>query len=98
MKISREQVEHIAELAKLSLSEEEIAMFAGQLSTMLGYFENLSELDTSAISPTASVLPLDSVTRPDETAPSLPTEAALANAPDAVDGQFQVAAVLDESP
>ncbi len=98
MKISREQVEHIAELAKLELSEAELETYAGQLSAILDYFEQLNPLDTSAIPPTASVLPLHNVLRPDKVAPSLPTEEALANAPDAADNQFRVPAVLDESP
>lgn len=98
MTISREQVEHIAELARLALTEEEIALYTEQLSSILAYVEQLRELDTAAIPPTASVLPLSNILRPDEIAPSLPTAEALANAPDAADGQFRVAAVLDESP
>jgi len=98
MTISREQVEHIAALARLALTEDEIALYAGQLSAILAYVEQLRELDTAAIPPTASVLPLSSVLRPDEVAPSLPTAEALANAPDAAAGQFRVSAVLDESP
>ncbi len=97
MKISREQVEHIAELAKLALTDEEIDTYAGQLSAILEYAERLNRLDTSAIPPTASVLPLHSVLRPDVATPSLPTETALANAPDAAQNQFRVPAVLDES-
>ncbi len=98
MKISRDQVEHIAELAKLDLTEAEVEMYAEQLSAILDYVEQLNRLDTSAIPPTASVLPLHNVLRPDEARPSLPTVEALANAPDAVQDQFRVAAVLDESP
>lgn len=98
MKISRAQVEHIAELAKLDLTDDEIETYAGQLSAILDYIENLNRLDTSAIPPTASVLPLHNVLRPDASAPSLPTGRALANAPDAAENQFRVAAVLDDSP
>lgn len=98
MTISREQVEHIAELAKLSLTDEELDTYAEQLSAILGYVEQLNELDTSAIPPTASVLPLQNVLRADEARPSLPNEAALRNAPDAAKEQFRVSAVLDESP
>jgi len=96
VKISREQVEHIAELAKLALTDEELEIYADQLSAILDYVDELSQLDTSAIPPTASVLPLSNVLRPDEARPSLPTEVALANAPDAAENQFRVAAVLDE--
>ncbi|MBN2470350.1 MAG: Asp-tRNA(Asn)/Glu-tRNA(Gln) amidotransferase subunit GatC [Anaerolineae bacterium] len=98
MTISREQVDHIAELARLALTEAERALYAEQLSDILAYVEQLSEVDTSAIPPTASVLPLRSVLRADGVQPSLPTEEALANAPDAADQQFRVSAVLDESP
>lgn len=97
MKISRDQVEHIAELARLQLTDAEIEMYAGQLSAILEYVEQLKEIDTSDISPTASVLPLKNVLRVDEAQPSLPTDTALANAPDSADGQFRVPAVLEES-
>ncbi|GAB4572766.1 MAG: Asp-tRNA(Asn)/Glu-tRNA(Gln) amidotransferase subunit GatC [Anaerolineae bacterium] len=93
--ISREQVEHIAELARLALSEEEIAMYAEQLSDILAYVEQLSGLDTSAVAPTASVLPLATVLRDDIPQPSLSPEEALANAADAAAQQFRVSAVLE---
>ena len=95
MKLSREQVEHIAQLARLALSEEEKALYQGQLSAILDYFERLQELDTEAIPPTATVLPLRSVMREDEPKPSSPREDILANAPAAEDGCFEVPAVLD---
>jgi aspartyl-tRNA(Asn)/glutamyl-tRNA(Gln) amidotransferase subunit C len=95
MKLSREQVEHIAQLARLALSEEEKALYQGQLSAILDHFERLRELDTEAIPPTATVLPLRSVMREDEPRPPMDREAILANAPAAEDGCFQVPAVLD---
>jgi aspartyl-tRNA(Asn)/glutamyl-tRNA(Gln) amidotransferase subunit C len=95
MKLSREQVEHIAQLARLALSEEEKALYQGQLSAILDYFERLQELDTEAIPPTATVLPLRSVMREDEPGTSMDREDILANAPAAEDGCFQVPAVLD---
>ena len=98
MKISRDQVEHIAELAKLALTPDEIDRYADQLSAILDYVSQLNQLDTSAIPPTASVLPLHNVLRPDAVAPSLPPAAALVNAPDAAADQFRVSAVLDDSP
>ncbi len=98
MTISHEQVEHIADLAKLDLTEEEIATFADQLSAILASVEQLREVDTSAVPPTASVLPLSNVLRPDQVVASLPTAEALANAPDAAADQFRVPAILDESP
>jgi aspartyl-tRNA(Asn)/glutamyl-tRNA(Gln) amidotransferase subunit C len=95
MKLSREQVEHIAQLARLALSEEEKALYQGQLSAILDYFERLQELDTEAIPPTATVLPLRSVMREDEPRPPMDRGDILANAPAAEDGCFQVPAVLD---
>jgi aspartyl-tRNA(Asn)/glutamyl-tRNA(Gln) amidotransferase subunit C len=95
LKIDRETVEHIAELAKLKLTEDEINLYAEQLSAILDYAESLQEIDTSAIPPTASVLPLRNVLRPDVAQPSLPRDEALANTADQADGQFRVDAILD---
>ena len=95
MELSLEQVEHIAQLARLTLSAEEKALYQEQLSAILEYFEKLQELDTEAISPTATVLPLRSVMREDEPRPSMDREDILANAPEAADGCFEVPAVLE---
>lgn len=95
MKLTLEQVEHIAQLARLTLSAEEKALYQEQLSAILEYFETLQELDTAAISPTATVLPLRSVMREDEVRPSMDREDILANAPEAADGCFEVPAVLE---
>jgi aspartyl-tRNA(Asn)/glutamyl-tRNA(Gln) amidotransferase subunit C len=95
VKIDRAMVEHIAELAKLRLTEDEINLYAGQLSAILDYAERLQALDTDAIPPTASVLPLRNVLRPDAAQGSLLRDEALANAADTADGQFRVEAVLD---
>ncbi|GIV82141.1 MAG: aspartyl/glutamyl-tRNA(Asn/Gln) amidotransferase subunit C [Anaerolineae bacterium] len=95
MKLDRAMVEHIAELAKLQLTDEELERYAEQLSEILAYAERLQALDTDDIPPTASVLPLRNVLRPDEVTPSLPREEALANAADVADGQFRVDAILD---
>jgi aspartyl-tRNA(Asn)/glutamyl-tRNA(Gln) amidotransferase subunit C len=96
MELSHETVRAIAELAKLELSDEEVALYAGQLSHILGYFERLQQLDTSHIPPTASVLPLTNVLRPDVANAPLPPEKVIANAFDSQDNQFRVSAVLDE--
>jgi len=96
MKLNREEVEHIAELARLALSEEEKALYQEQLSAILDYFERLKELDTEAISPTASVLPLRSVMREDEAKPPFAREDILANAPAGEEGCFEVPAVLEQ--
>jgi aspartyl-tRNA(Asn)/glutamyl-tRNA(Gln) amidotransferase subunit C len=95
MKLSREQVEHIAELARLALTDEELELYREQLSHILDYFERLQELDTEAIEPTASVLTLRSVMREDVPRPSLPREDILANAPATEDGCFLVPPVWD---
>ncbi len=95
MKLSREEVEHIAELAKISLTEEEKALFQEQLSAILEYAGMLQRVDTAAIPPTATVLPLRDVMRPDEVRPSLSQEDALANAPQSEDGCFRVKAILE---
>lgn len=94
MPIDRTMVLHIAELAKLALTEEEVERYAAQLSDILAYAERLQQVDTEAIPPTASVLPLRSVMRPDIVQPSLPREIALANGADTADGQFRVEAIL----
>jgi aspartyl-tRNA(Asn)/glutamyl-tRNA(Gln) amidotransferase subunit C len=96
VELSRDQVMQIAELAKLDLTEGEIENFGGQLSAILGFFERLQQVNTDTIPPTASVLPLHSVMRSDEVRPSLTRVQATANAPDAIEGQFRVSAVLDE--
>jgi aspartyl-tRNA(Asn)/glutamyl-tRNA(Gln) amidotransferase subunit C len=94
-KLSITEVETIAELAKLTLTAAEKVMFQEQLSNILEYAEMLQQLDTTGIPPTTSALPLHNVMRADELRPSLSTEEALYNAPDAEDDSFKVRAVLD---
>jgi len=94
MKLTLEQVEHIAELAKLSLTAEEKESYREQLSAILDYADMLQQLDTDAIPPTATVLPLRNVMREDEVAPSLSVEEILANASDVQDDCFRVKAIL----
>jgi aspartyl-tRNA(Asn)/glutamyl-tRNA(Gln) amidotransferase subunit C len=95
VKLSREQVIDIADLAKLDLTETELEQYADQLSAVLDYASRLEQLDTNNIPPTATVLPLENVMRDDEVQPCLPREQALVNAPAAIEGQFRVDAVLD---
>jgi aspartyl-tRNA(Asn)/glutamyl-tRNA(Gln) amidotransferase subunit C len=94
-KLSLEEVETIAELAKLTLTDEEKNTFQGQLSAILDYAEMLQQVDTTGIPPTASAIPLQNVMRSDEVALSLDNEEALFNAPDADESSFKVRAVLD---
>jgi aspartyl-tRNA(Asn)/glutamyl-tRNA(Gln) amidotransferase subunit C len=94
-KLSLEEVEHIAELARINLSSAEKEMFRDQLSAILDYAAMLNRLDTSGVSPTASALWLSSGMRPDEVTASLSADEALANAPDADANQVRVQAILE---
>ncbi|MDE2634735.1 MAG: Asp-tRNA(Asn)/Glu-tRNA(Gln) amidotransferase subunit GatC [Chloroflexota bacterium] len=93
--LTADDVRAIADLARLELSEDDVARYQRQLSDILDYFQRLEELDTSHIDPTSSVLPLTNVMRADEARPALSVEDALANAPDSDGEQFRVRAVLD---
>jgi aspartyl-tRNA(Asn)/glutamyl-tRNA(Gln) amidotransferase subunit C len=95
MTLSLAQVEHVAQLAQLGLTDEEKELFREQLSSILEYAERLQALDTSQIPPTATVLPLENVMREDEVQPSLPREDVLTNAPAVEDGCFQVPVILE---
>lgn len=96
MELSRDEVRRIAELARLELTDQEVALYAGQLSHILQYFERLREVDTSAILPTASVLPLKNVMRPDIAGQPLTPQQVVANASDSDENQFRVSAVLGD--
>ena len=95
MKLGHEEVEHIARLARLGLSEAEIEKFRLQLSDILGNFEILKQLDTADLPPTAQSIALQNVFRPDEAKPSFPAEDILANAPQRESGSFKIRAVLE---
>ncbi|MFC4777137.1 Asp-tRNA(Asn)/Glu-tRNA(Gln) amidotransferase subunit GatC [Paenibacillus sp. GCM10023252] len=95
MSITVRDVEHVANLARLQLSEAEQEQFTGQLNAILRYAEKLDELNTDDVQPTSHVLPVKNVTRQDETRPSLPIEKVMLNAPDEEDGQIKVPAVLE---
>lgn len=97
MKLSREQVEHIALLARLGLTEAEIEKFQFQLSNILENFEVLQEVDTTNVPPTTQAITLCNVFREDTVEASYPPEKILANAPLQEDGCFKVRAVLEES-
>ena len=95
MSLTTEEVRHIARLARLALTDEEVERYREQLSGILDHFEVLNDIDTSDVPPTAQSLQQSNVTRPDALRPSLPTEAVLANAPRTEDGYLRVRAVLD---
>ncbi len=97
MSIEMSQVEHVAELARLQLSPEELERLSTQLSRILTYMEELNATDTGGIPGTTSVVAGDAnVLREDEVHPSLSREQALSNAPEAVDGFFQVPQIISD--
>jgi aspartyl-tRNA(Asn)/glutamyl-tRNA(Gln) amidotransferase subunit C len=95
MKLSREEVLHIARLARVALTEAEITRLSEQLSSILANFEVLQQVDTTDVPPTAQSVALQSVMREDEVVPSLPQEDILANAPRREGDCFRVRAVLE---
>jgi aspartyl-tRNA(Asn)/glutamyl-tRNA(Gln) amidotransferase subunit C len=95
MTLTLQEVEHIAGLARLSLSEAEKARYREQLSAILDYAARLQSLDTTGIPPTSSVLPPRTVLRADEPRPCLCREDLLANAPETTENQFRVPPVLE---
>ena len=93
-KISREEVRHVAKLARLDLSEAEQERMTGQMNQILGYMDKLNELVTTGIEPTTHATQIENVFRPDETRGSLPREEALENAPENDGVNFVVPRVL----
>jgi aspartyl-tRNA(Asn)/glutamyl-tRNA(Gln) amidotransferase subunit C len=96
MALTTQEVEHVALLARLRLSPEEIEKMREQLSNILDYIDLLKEVDVTDVSPTAQVTDLLNILRPDEVRPSLLREDVLANAPDQQNGMFRVKAIFDE--
>lgn len=91
-------VAHVAKLARLDVTEEEVDLFAEQLAAVLDHAADVAALDTVGVPPTAHPLPLKNVLRPDEPRPSLDRDEVLAMAPDAEDGRFKVPRILGEAP
>ena len=94
--ISREDVEHVARLARLALSEAEIERMREQLSGILAYIDKLRALDTAGVEPTSHAVPVVNVMREDETRPGLPQDVVLAGAPDPSDAFFRVPRIIEE--
>jgi aspartyl-tRNA(Asn)/glutamyl-tRNA(Gln) amidotransferase subunit C len=94
-KLTPKEVQHVARLARLALTPDEIQQYTADLSAILDYARQLQQVDTDHIHPTASVLPLRNVMRTDEARPGLEPNDALANAPAQQDGYFKVHAVLE---
>src|SRR5436305_7784666 len=88
--LDRAQVLHVARLARLQLTDEEIDRMSSELSNVLGHFEKIQELDLEGVSPTSHVIDVSNALRPDEHTPSLPAEVALASAPEPLQGGFGV--------
>jgi aspartyl-tRNA(Asn)/glutamyl-tRNA(Gln) amidotransferase subunit C len=94
MPLTQEEVLHVADLARLSLRPEEVEMFTRQLNDILGYVEQLQELDTAGVEPMSHVVPVHNVFREDEVQPGLERDQALENAPAREGGAFVVPRVI----
>jgi aspartyl-tRNA(Asn)/glutamyl-tRNA(Gln) amidotransferase subunit C len=94
--LSREEVLHVAQLARVGLTDADVVRFQGQLSQILDHFDVLRAIDTDDVPPTTSPLNLEGVMDADVARPSLPRDAVLKNAPNSQDGLLRVRAVLDE--
>jgi aspartyl-tRNA(Asn)/glutamyl-tRNA(Gln) amidotransferase subunit C len=95
MKITHAEVEHVARLARLALSPEEVTTFTGQMDAILAYVDTLMELDTEGVVPTSHAVPVENAFREDQARPSIGVHAALANAPDRVEDFFRVPKVIE---
>lgn len=96
MILSREEVEHVARLARVGMTEDDIEKFGEQLSNILENFEILKQVDTSNVPPSFHSIPLENVLRDDKAAPSFPKEDILANAPRSEEERFRVKVILEE--
>lgn len=95
MSLGRAEVEHVARLARLALTDDELTLFEGQLSKILDHAQTVTSLDTEGVNPTFHSMPLLNVFRPDELVPPLSQQEALANAPAPEDGFFRVPRILE---
>ena len=95
-RISREDVRHVARLARLALSDEELERMRVEMSAILDYMDKLRSLDTKGVEPTSHSVPLRNVMREDEPTPSLPLDDMLANAPDRDGDTFRVPRIIEE--
>ena len=95
MKLSKAEVEHVAWLARLELSDEEKERLTGHLNEIMVHFEKLQQLDTTEVEPTSHSIPVQNVFRDDKIGPCLSVEEALSNAPEVRDGYFVVPQVVE---
>jgi aspartyl-tRNA(Asn)/glutamyl-tRNA(Gln) amidotransferase subunit C len=96
--ITRDDVAHVARLARLTLSDDELDTFTGQLASILDHAADVEALDLDDVAPTSHPYPLENVVRPDEVRPCLDRDEVLAEAPASEDGMFRVPPVLGEAP
>jgi len=94
-RITKEQVKHVANLARLEFKEDEIEQLAVQLDEIISFGQQLNEVNTDNVEPTSHVLDVRNVLRNDEVKPSLAREETLKNAPDQKDGQFKVPSAIE---
>ena len=97
-RISNADVEHVANLARLALTPDEVEQFTEQLAVILEHAQDVAALDLEDVPPTAHPLPLVNVLRPDEVRPGVDRDEVLAQAPEAEDGRFRVPRILGEAP
>ena len=97
-RITPDDVRHVAKLARLDVTDDEVALFAGQLAAVLEHAEDVEALDTAGVPPTAHPLPLVNVLREDVPADGVDRDEVLAMAPAAQDGRFRVPRILGEAP
>lgn len=95
MRLTLDDIRHVARLARLSLTEDELRSFENDLNSILRYVEQLQQVDTEGVEPTSHAVRLENVMREDQVEPSLPVDEALANAPDRSDDYFRVPRVLE---
>ena len=94
--IERKDVEHVARLARLALTDAELEKMREQLNGILAYIEKLNELDTEGVEPTSHAVPMVNVMRDDETAPCLPRDEALSNEPERAGEFFRVPRIIED--
>jgi aspartyl-tRNA(Asn)/glutamyl-tRNA(Gln) amidotransferase subunit C len=97
-RLTREDVAHVAGLARLHLSDEELDLFTGQLASVLDHAADVASLDLAGVEPTAHPLPISNVFRSDEVRPSLDRDELLGQAPSVEDHRFRVPRILGEAP
>ncbi|MGM7637120.1 Asp-tRNA(Asn)/Glu-tRNA(Gln) amidotransferase subunit GatC [Bacillus sp. Hm123] len=94
-RITEEEVRHVANLARLAVTDEEVEKFTSHLDAIISFAEQLNELDTTDVLPTSHVLDMKNIMREDEAKPGLPQEEVLKNAPDHQNGQIRVPSIIE---